>query len=100
MRNERVASKDNIDETMYFPRENGAFSLPEDRVFPFSTLIVKKGRKLHFKPNHQIFMHLVESTANVDSMTAAREKWGQDMLIVTHDGLRIENSPATQGPEN
>jgi len=151
---------------MYFPRENGAFSLPEDRVLPFSTLtvegrslgqanarttsqpvssgspgsnhsstltlssaapyqgtsasmfrsvvtrrpppshtlkivkarIVKNGRRVQFIPNFQLFMRLVESTANVDSITtAAREEWGTDILIVTHDGLRIENSAATRG---
>jgi len=159
--------KDSIEETLYFPRENGAFSLPEDKVLPFSTLtvegrslgqanarttsvlsqpvssgsagsshsatlilsstapyqgtsasmfrsvvarrpppshtlkivkarIVKNGRRVQFIPN--LFVRLVESTANVDSITtAAREEWGTGILIVTHDGLRIENSPATRG---
>jgi len=60
--------------------------------------IVKKGRRVQFKPNLQLFMYLVESTANVDSnMAAAREEWGTDVVIVTHDGLRIEDSPATRG---
>jgi len=126
-----VYLKNSIDETMYFLRENGAFSLLEDRVLPFSALtvegrslgqakartisifsqpvsssspgsshlsaltqlhptrghllpclgktpppsytlkiikakIVKNGRRVQFKPNLQLFMHLVESTANVD----------------------------------
>jgi len=59
--------------------------------------IVKNGRRLNFKPNLQLFMRLIESTANIDSITtAAREEWGTDVVIVTHDGLRIENSPATR----
>jgi len=36
-----VYLKDGIDESMYFPRENGAFNLSEDGVLPYSTLSVE-----------------------------------------------------------
>ena len=37
--------KDSLDDTMYFPGDNGVFGLPEEGVLLFSTLLVE-GRSL------------------------------------------------------
>ena len=36
-----VYLKDSVDQTMYFPRDNGTFNLIEEQVLPFSTLVVE-----------------------------------------------------------
>ena len=162
-----VYLKDHLDDTMYFPGDNGVFRLPEEGVLPFSTLLVEgrslgqgsaarttsvvtsnsqaassasslsssspyqgtsssmlqsmvarrpppsftlkvvkakvakggnKKPKLIIKSKNQMFIQLIESTANVGSITtAARENWGVDITIVTGDGLKIDDSPATRG---
>jgi len=41
---------------------------------------------------------LTKSTANVDSVVfTIQQAWGSDHIIVTSDGLRIDNSPASRG---
>ena len=41
---------------------------------------------------------MVESTANVEYiLTLVQRRWGEDYIIVTNDGLQLEDSPATQG---
>ena len=50
-------------------------------------------RKFEF----QTFIELIEATANVNHILAIiRRRWGPDYILVTQDGLQIEDSPATQ----
>ena len=59
---------------------------------------MNKGRKITFETLDQLHIHLTESTANVDSVVSTiQQAWGSDHIIVTSDGLRIDNSPATRG---
>ena len=54
--------------------------------------------KLDFEKLGQIFVEVNESTANVDFITAyIQRKWGYDYVLVTNDGLRVEDSAGTQG---
>ena len=55
-------------------------------------------RKFELQPVNQTFIELIEATANVEHILAIiRKRWGPDYLLVTKDGLQIEDSPATQG---
>ena len=70
------------------------------RVPSFSLKVIKAdvhriGKKIDFQPQSQIFIDLVDSTANVDGVVQCR--WGSDYILVTQDGLQLEESPATQG---
>ena len=53
--------------------------------------------KLDFEKLGQTFVEVNESTANVDFITTCIQKWGYDYVLVTSDGLRIEDSAGTQG---
>lgn len=58
----------------------------------------KSGKKIDFQPIHQTFIELVDSTANVEHILAIiRRRWGPDYMLVTQDGLPLEDAPATQG---
>ena len=58
----------------------------------------KNGRITDFQPIHQTFIELVDSTANVEHILAIiRRRWGPDYILVTQDGLPLEDAPATQG---
>ncbi len=51
-----------------------------------------------FTPANQAFITVNETTANVDYITdAIHRRWGADSVLVTGDGLRIEDSSGTQG---
>jgi len=59
---------------------------------------MNKGRKIIFETPDQLHIHLTESTANVDSVVSTiQQARGSDHIMVTSDGLRIDNSPATRG---
>ena len=52
----------------------------------------RNGRKIEFQPVHQIFIKLVDSTANVEHILAIiRRRWGPDHILVTQDGLPLED---------
>lgn len=54
-------------------------------------------RKFEFQPVNQIFIELIEATANSEHILAIiRRQWGPDYILVTQNGLEIEDSPATQ----
>ena len=60
--------------------------------------MIKARKKIEFKPIHQTFIELVESTANVDHILGViQRKWGTNYIIVTQDGLKLEEGPGTQG---
>ena len=60
--------------------------------------IIRKGRKIEFKGKQQTFIEIVDSTANVEHISGVvRRRWGSDYVIVTQDGLELEDAPATQG---
>jgi len=52
---------------------------------------------MEFQPLSQMF-ELVDSTANVEHILGViQHRWGSEYTLVTHDGLQLEESPATQG---
>ena len=54
--------------------------------------------KFDFTKIGQTFIDVHESTANVDYITSiVQRKWGQGHILVTGDGLPIEESSSTQG---
>lgn len=54
-----------------------------------------------FKPLTQAFVEVTESTANVMYLShIIKEKWGADHILVTADGMKIEDSSGTQGEYN
>jgi len=54
--------------------------------------------KLEFAKLGQTFIDVDESTANVDHISGfIREKWGDDQVLVTADGLKIDDSSGTRG---
>ena len=60
--------------------------------------MIKSRRKVEFQPIKQTFIELVDSTANIDFiLSIARQRWAKEYALVTQDGLRIDNSPVTQG---
>ena len=49
-------------------------------------------------PESQTYIDIGESTANLDYiLTVVQRKWGGDIVIVTKNGLILEDSSATQG---
>ena len=58
----------------------------------------RNGHKCEFRKLHQAFFRVGESTANVCYLTeAVKEKWGKDLVLVTADGILIEDSSGTRG---
>ena len=56
------------------------------------------GGKAEFTPQTQTFVDVTESTANVNYITSAvQRKWGSQYVLVTSDGLQIEDGSGTQG---
>ena len=54
--------------------------------------------KVEFAHIGQTFMDVTESSANVHYIgNAIQRKWGNDYILVTGDGLQIEDSCGTQG---
>ena len=54
-------------------------------------------RKPVFQPVAQMFVDITETTANVEHIHAAISScWGDNYLLVSVDGLQIEDSLATQ----
>lgn len=54
--------------------------------------------KPEFKHLGQLFVDITEATANVHYIEGVvQKKWGADHIIVTADGLQLDDSPGTQG---
>ena len=55
-------------------------------------------RRPDFTPLTQTFVDVTESTANTNYiLNAVQRKWGAQYVIVTSDGLQIEDGSGTQG---
>ena len=60
--------------------------------------MVRDGKKVELKGKHQTFIDIVETTAIVKHMLGVvRRRCGPDYILVTQDGLQLEDTPATQG---
>lgn len=58
--------------------------------------MVRNGRKVEFKGKNQTFIGIVEITANVEYILKVVERrWGPDNILVTQDGLQLEDALAT-----
>ena len=58
----------------------------------------RTSKKIELKKLRQEFIELHEATANVDYIKSkARERWGSDYILVTQNGLTIDDSPSTRG---
>ena len=63
-----------------------------------ATMKTGNGGKAEFTPQTQTFVDVTESTANVIYITTAvQRKWGSQYVLVTSDGLQIEDGSGTQG---
>jgi len=63
-------------------------------------MMTTSGKKPEFLSQQQTFIEINESTANVEHILGVvRGRWGQGYILVTQDGLTLEESPATQGIE-
>ena len=57
-----------------------------------------KSGKCSFMAESQMFIDLTEATATVDYiLTVIRRQWGQDVTLVSADGLEMESSSGSQG---
>ena len=57
-----------------------------------------EARRVTFDPIHQMYLEIRESTANVNYVTVAvMKKWGKGYLLVTADGLPLEDTDGTRG---
>ena len=76
---------------------------PHRKIKSFNVKITKalpskRGRKVEFTPTGQLFIEMLDSTSNVEhTLEKIKDKWGPDYLLVTSDGLKLEDSPATRG---
>ena len=71
---------------------------PSSTVKLVQAKLTKNGRTIKFHDKAQIFVNITESTVHTEFILAAiQQKWGSDHFIVTNNGLKIENSSATQG---
>ena len=56
------------------------------------------GGKREFEKLGQTFVSVTETTANVIYVSSViRQKWGEEYVLVTSDGLQLEDSGGTQG---
>lgn len=56
------------------------------------------GGRPEFTPQNQTFVDLTEATANVNYVTSViQRRWGSEYVMVTSDGLKIDDSSGTQG---
>ena len=60
--------------------------------------IFRAKKKVEFVDKEQAYIPVSEAQANVPSVLAAvREKWGQNVEIVTNNGLPVVDEPGTRG---
>lgn len=58
----------------------------------------QSGGRPEFTPQNQTFVDLTEATANVNYVTSViQRRWGTEYVMVTSDGLKIDDSSGTQG---
>ena len=58
------------------------------------------GGKPQFERVGQVFVNITEATANLmHVLTAVREDFGEDYVVVTAEGLEVKDSSGTQGEE-
>ena len=76
------------------PRRGATFSLKVVKA-----TILRKGRgKPEFQASSQMYIELTEATAYLDHIVELiRKRWGAEYILVTNDGIELEDSPATQG---
>ena len=86
------------------PRASRPLSVVPRRVQSVNVKIVKASMKPgvngrpEFTPVTQTFVDVTESTANTTYiLNAVQRKWGAPYVIVTSDGLQIEDGSGTQG---
>ena len=54
--------------------------------------------KMEFSAHNQLYIDVIEATANLNYITlAVQRQWGPEYVIVTADGLKLEDSSGTQG---
>ena len=54
--------------------------------------------KIEFSGRNQLYIDVTEATANLTYVTlAVQRKWGPEFVIVTADGLKLEDSSGMQG---
>lgn len=60
--------------------------------------MTRTGRKVEFDIKQQTFIEIVDATANVEHILGVvQRRWGSEYVLVTQDGLQLDDAPATQG---
>ena len=63
-----------------------------------ATMESSRTGKTEFFQEAQMHIDITESTANVDYVTKeVQQRWGQNYVVVTGDGLQLEDCEGTQG---
>ena len=63
-----------------------------------ASVVHGQNSKISFVNHGQMFTTVVESTALISYLSSMiQEKWGEGYLLVTSDGLRLEDSDGTRG---
>ena len=61
-------------------------------------MVHKENKKVEFHKLGQVFIDVTEGTANINYISSVvQQKFGIDYVVVTADGLKIEDSSGTQG---
>ena len=65
-----------------------------------ATMKLKKKGKPDFFPQSQMHLDITNQTANLKYiLEKIKVEWGEDYVIVTNNGIELEDSPATQGTD-
>lgn len=58
----------------------------------------KEAGRVEFQMEGQTFVDVTEATANVENiLNTVQDNWGDNYVLVTNDGLEIEDCSGTQG---
>ena len=90
--------------TTGYTSNNRPFSSNQKKSQTFNVKVVQANLKWlpngkpEFKQMGQLFIDITETTANVQYVQSViQSKWGSDYILVTVDGLQLDDSPGTKG---
>ena len=90
--------------TVYTSGNRPLFSSNQKKSQTFNIKVVQARLKWlpngrpEFKQSGQLFVDITEATANVQYVqSVVQSRWGPDYILVTADGLQLDDSPGTKG---
>lgn len=94
----RISSLSNIQPPPVYKSNRASSGGPFANVKITYSIIKKSGSRPDFKKLHQAFIKVNDDTANVHYLTyMIRQKWNCDLVLVTPEGMPIEDGSGTQG---